>query len=400
MAAPQFKKAQGNSASTTLSSGVASGDTSAPLTADTNFAGEGMVIMSEGENVEEFAYATTKAGGALTIPLANRGLEGGSAQTHASGATVKGVLTKGMWNDMVYGILVEHNDDGSHSAITADSITLAAGATPTEFSTDGTMAGDSDTAVPTEKAVKTYVDGIVSTDGWISYSAVTPTSGTLDDPTFELSFSAVDLSTTIYPGMRLKITQSTVKYFIVTKVAFSTNTTVTVYGGTDYDLVSTGTTAITAVSYSTNKSPAGFPMSPRKWTVETTISSSTSQSSPASGIWYNIGSHSIDIPIGSWDTEYAVSAYVDYSSSVNGLIYVALSTSSSSASDVQLRGSAYHYTVSDIYSMAFYKRKMLDISSKTTYYLIESQQGQSPATALWVDGGSGGCFIRAISAYL
>ena len=28
-----------------------------------------------------------------------------------------------------------------------------------EFSTDGTMAGNSDSALPTEKAVKTYVDG-------------------------------------------------------------------------------------------------------------------------------------------------------------------------------------------------------------------------------------------------
>jgi len=31
-----------------------------------------------------------------------------------------------------------------------------------EFSTDGTLAGDSDDAVPTEKAVKTYVDGLVT----------------------------------------------------------------------------------------------------------------------------------------------------------------------------------------------------------------------------------------------
>ncbi len=35
----------------------------------------------------------------------------------------------------------------------------AAGATVDEFSTDGTLAGNSDVAVPTEKAVKTYVDG-------------------------------------------------------------------------------------------------------------------------------------------------------------------------------------------------------------------------------------------------
>jgi len=40
----------------------------------------------------------------------------------------------------------------------ADGLTLASGVAINEFSTDGTLAGDSDAAVPTEKAVKTYVD--------------------------------------------------------------------------------------------------------------------------------------------------------------------------------------------------------------------------------------------------
>ena len=53
----------------------------------------------------------------------------------------------------------------------------AAGATVDEFSTDGTLAGDSDVAVPTEQAVKTYVDGRF---GNLSVSGSTiATSGTL-----------------------------------------------------------------------------------------------------------------------------------------------------------------------------------------------------------------------------
>jgi len=42
-------------------------------------------------------------------------------------------------------------------------LTLAAGATVTEFSIDGTLGGNSDAAVPTEKAVKTYVDAQIAT---------------------------------------------------------------------------------------------------------------------------------------------------------------------------------------------------------------------------------------------
>lgn len=104
MAAPKLKYASGNSASTTLSSSVANTDTAFPLTSDTNFeakSGEGMVIMDEGQATEELGYATTKSGASLTIPLANRGLEGGTAAAHSSGATVKGILTAGMWNDLV-----------------------------------------------------------------------------------------------------------------------------------------------------------------------------------------------------------------------------------------------------------------------------------------------------------
>jgi hypothetical protein len=43
------------------------------------------------------------------------------------------------------------------------SLVLPTGATIAEFSTDSTLAGDSDTAVPTEKAVKGYVDTALST---------------------------------------------------------------------------------------------------------------------------------------------------------------------------------------------------------------------------------------------
>lgn len=108
MAAPQIKYGIGNAASTTLSSSVDDNDTAFPLTSDTNFAaksGEGMALMDEGEATEELGYATGKSGASLTIPVANRGLEGGSAVGHSSGASVKGVLTVGMWNDLVDAVL-------------------------------------------------------------------------------------------------------------------------------------------------------------------------------------------------------------------------------------------------------------------------------------------------------
>ena len=44
-------------------------------------------------------------------------------------------------------------------------LSLPNGTNINEFSTDGTLAGDSDDAVPTEKAVKTYVDNAVPSTG-------------------------------------------------------------------------------------------------------------------------------------------------------------------------------------------------------------------------------------------
>jgi hypothetical protein len=48
--------------------------------------------------------------------------------------------------------------------VKGSTITAASGASVAEFSTDGTLAGNSDTAVPTEKAVKTYVDAVDTDD--------------------------------------------------------------------------------------------------------------------------------------------------------------------------------------------------------------------------------------------
>jgi len=53
--------------------------------------------------------------------------------------------------------------DGAEVAHFDDTgLTLESGATVNEFSIDGTLAGDSDIAVPTEKAIKTYVDTSIS----------------------------------------------------------------------------------------------------------------------------------------------------------------------------------------------------------------------------------------------
>jgi hypothetical protein len=175
MAVPKLQYAIGNSASTTLSVAAANSDTSMTITSDTNFAaksGEGMVIIDEAQATEEIAYSSSKSGAVLSIPLVNRGLEGGSAQGHAINATVKGILSAGMWNDMITSLL-NFLDQTTGAVDTTKILTLTGtqtttnktltspvintGISGTAITDEDDMVSDSATKVPTEQSVKAHV---------------------------------------------------------------------------------------------------------------------------------------------------------------------------------------------------------------------------------------------------
>ena len=174
-----------------------------------------------------------------------------------------------------------------------------AGVSGPESSADGNLAAFDGTD---GKAIKDSLYPMAMLgDGWIP-AGETWTYNSAIDPEFTFKISG-DKTGKYYPGMRLKLTQTTAKYFIVTKVAYSSpDTTVTVYGGTDYDLADA---TITGPYYSMVKAPVGFPLNPAKWTVEVTSTSDSTKSSPAKNTWYNQGG-SITIPVGSWIVSYSI----------------------------------------------------------------------------------------------
>lgn len=168
--------------------------------------------------------------------------------------------------------------------------------------------------------------------GW-SPSSATWSYSSADAPTFVISINA-DVTGIIGVGDRIKLTQTTAKYFIVTAVGtFSAGATlVTVYGGTDYTLANA---AITTPFYSHAKSPFSFPMSPAKWTVTATDTTTRTQASPTQNVWYNLNAaHTIIIPIGVWRVRYK--AIIDVTSNAAQTataVYGTLSTSNNSESD-------------------------------------------------------------------
>lgn len=54
-----------------------------------------------------------------------RGKEGTTDQAHSAGAAVAMYFTETHWDDLIDGVLAEHKQDGTHGAITADSISVA-----------------------------------------------------------------------------------------------------------------------------------------------------------------------------------------------------------------------------------------------------------------------------------
>jgi hypothetical protein len=193
--------------------------------------------------------------------------------------------------------------------------------------------------------------------------------------------------------MKIKLTQTTVKFFIVTAI---NPTAITLYGGTDYAIANA---AITGVFYSGVKAPFGFPAAPEKWAIEYTSISTTAVNSPAQNTWYNVGSFSM--PTGDWIAEYSLPLY-GIRTSVGGLsILAALSTANNTAYDIDL------VTISNGYSQStgtigagdsVYVKKPISVAAKTTYYINISTQDVSLAT-IKINSGAA-TFVRLTCAYL
>lgn len=236
-------------------------------------------------------------------------------------------------------------------------------------------------------------------DGWISEGGEVWTYASADSPTFTFTVAA-DVTTKYSPGMRIKLTQTTVKYFIITAVStFSGgNTTITIYGGTDYTLVN----AVISLNYhSRDKAPFGFPLNPIKWTVETNDANTQQQNTPATGTWYNPGGTSIVIPIGIWEVRYEAAMIGFRSTSGDTHIQCSLSTSANAESDIDL--SCWMEDQPDNYaSTTFGRAKTLVIAAKTTYYLVGKSDTMAAAggSGFQFRGSSVATVIRALCAYL
>lgn len=308
-------------------------------------------------------------------------LAGDGDRDYAAGAGTRVyITTASAWaNRLIDGLSVEHNNDGTHSAVTADSIAVSGTSSFTGALT-----------------VKSYDGWITETRTWTYASGTGTNVGTF-------TVAGVDLTAVYNVGDRVKFTQTTVKYGIITKVAFSTDTTVTIYMGTDYTIANA---AITSPAYSHDRSPVGFPMDPSKWTVSASTSSDTTKTSPTISTWYGdtgltSTGLSITIPIGVWDVRWEAIGFATKSSATAIDVNISLSTSASSETDTDFTGFAQIQAATGTLSIrpTLTRRKTLALAASTTYYLIAKTE-QSSVTTVGMSGAHTPTIIKAICAYL
>lgn len=240
-------------------------------------------------------------------------------------------------------------------------------------------------------------------DGWAetqdSDTSEIWTYASADDPTYTVTVAG-DKTSKYHVGMKVKLTQTTVKYFIITKISYSSpNTTITLYGGTDYDLANA---TISEVCVSSAKAPRGFPTNPNKWTVEVTDTTDRA-TVPTQNVWYNLGSLSISVPIGEWDLSYKVAIGGYKAPSQLFEAKCTLSTANNSESDSSMTGwtNIEASTSANVSAtrVTQYASKIVTHTSKTTYYL-NALSGTASASDLRFYNSSMKCVIRARCVYV
>lgn len=238
----------------------------------------------------------------------------------------------------------------------------------------------------------------IPADGWVA-AADTWTYASADGPTFTFTIAGVDRTNVLQAGMRVKLTQTTAKYFIITKTAFSTNTTITIYGGTDYTLANA---AISNPYYSPVKAPFGFNTDPAKWTETATDTTDATQASPTSGTWYNLGTVSLSVPIGCWHLSYKAHLEINKGNATDQQMFATLSTANNSESDANMTTLAFSVQAANTVARAecsVYAFKHVTLTSKTTHYL-NGKAAETGVTDINFRGDLAKTIIRAVSAYL
>lgn len=176
---------------------------------------------------------------------------------------------------------------------------------------------------------------------------------------------------------------STLDYAIITKTAFSTNTTLTVQVPEGCTIPTTG--GVSAVSYSTQKAPYLMPTATGKWRLVSLLRTSSITTSNATYGSFQSNGWALTVPIGSWDVGWQASLYCGTATE----LYYNISSSAltgltaTTGYDASPFATRILGTVAGIESLAYVKQPR-DITSTSTYvmYTLGATVGASISGAV------------------
>lgn len=119
----KFKKAKRRFSTTVDVSGFAQGATTLNLTTTTGLDTDTAITLVVDPGLATEEVITGVVSGSDVINCV-RGKEGTTDQAHTAGAVVTMYFTETHWDDLIDGVLVEHNQNGTHGAITATSVSV------------------------------------------------------------------------------------------------------------------------------------------------------------------------------------------------------------------------------------------------------------------------------------
>lgn len=177
------------------------------------------------------------------------------------------------------------------------------------------------------------------------------------------------------------ITAGTTNYSITTAIS-SDGLTETVQVPEGDTLPTTG--GISAVSYSTQKVPYGFPSNREKWRVKALQKTLAQSSATTVNTWYNIASYGITLPIGDFMVGYQIAAQSNPTGGGAVEVKTTLSTANNSESDSEFTSYAtINISVNSLgYGLQIFREKGMSMTSATFYYLNVNPGGGAASTFL------------------
>jgi len=174
------------------------------------------------------------------------------------------------------------------------------------------------------------------------------------------------------------------EYGIITANSFSTNTTLTVQVPEGYSIPTSG--GVSAVSYSTQDVPYGFPRNKDKWDVISHHRTQTNQNSTTTFTTFsNVDGHRLIVPVGTWDI---MADLPSYSSNTNSNEFVFTEdTITGNAFGSHTKTEQVHRIQVSAASSGFVPKRLLfpyTASTATTFKLWNAQS--SGTTTAGMDG--------------